>query len=83
MRSHATILGFIALAVFELLLATAVTGAQASVRIQSYPVPDGAHPHDVAPDPAGDIVWYTAQHQGALGRLDPATGQTHHILLGR
>ena len=41
MRSHATILGFIALAVFELLLATAVTGAQVDVRIQSYPVPEG------------------------------------------
>jgi len=83
MCSHATILRFIALAVFELLLATAVAGAQVSVRIQSYPVPDGAHPHDVAPDPAGGIVWYTAQYQGALGRLDPASGQTHHILLGR
>jgi virginiamycin B lyase len=49
--------------------------------IQEYPVPSGTHPHDVAPAPDG-IVWYTAQHVGALGRLDPATGETHHIPLG-
>lgn len=49
--------------------------------IQEYPVPDGAHPHDVAPAPDGS-VWYTAQHQGALGRLDPVTGETHQISLG-
>src|SRR3546814_16853898 len=46
-------------------------------------VPAGSHPHDVAPDPApGAPVWYTAQHQGALGRLDPQTGKTLHIPLG-
>jgi virginiamycin B lyase len=28
------------------------------------------------------MVWYTAQRAGALGRLDPATGETHHIPLG-
>src|SRR4026207_1264683 len=49
--------------------------------IQEYPVPAGTHPHDVAPAPDG-TVWYTAQHVGALGRLDPATGETHHIALG-
>jgi virginiamycin B lyase len=27
-------------------------------------------------------VWYTAQHSGALGRLDPATGKTTHVPLG-
>jgi virginiamycin B lyase len=27
-------------------------------------------------------VWYTAQHSGELGWLDPATGETHHIPLG-
>jgi virginiamycin B lyase len=27
-------------------------------------------------------VWYTAQGTGELGRLDPATGDTHHIALG-
>ena len=49
--------------------------------IQEYPVPAGTHPHDVAPAPDG-IVWYTAQHVGALGLLDPATGETRHIPLG-
>lgn len=49
--------------------------------LQEYAVPDGAHPHDVAPAPDGS-VWYTAQHQGALGRLDPQTGATRHIALG-
>jgi virginiamycin B lyase len=50
--------------------------------IQEYAVPPGTHPHDVAPAPDGGVVWYTAQHVGALGRLDPATGETHHIPLG-
>lgn len=49
--------------------------------IQEYPVPKGSHPHDVAPAPNG-LVWYTAQNAGALGRLDPATGETHQIQLG-
>ncbi len=53
-----------------------------TVNVQSFPVPAGAHPHDVAPAPDG-TVWYTAQHQGALGRLDPKTGKTEHVPLGR
>jgi virginiamycin B lyase len=35
----------------------------------------------VAPAPDGG-VWYTAQAAGALGRLDPETGETRHIPLG-
>lgn len=43
--------------------------------------PGGARPHDVAPAPEpGGPVWYTAQGQGVL---DPATGQTRQIPLGR
>jgi virginiamycin B lyase len=49
--------------------------------VQEYPVPPGSHPHDVAPAPDGG-VWYTAQRGGALGWLDPATGETRHIPLG-
>ena len=49
--------------------------------LQEYPVPPGSRPHDVAPAPDG-TVWYTAQRLGELGRLDPATGETHHIPLG-
>lgn len=49
--------------------------------LQEYDVPAGSHPHDVAPAPDGTI-WYTAQLRGELGRLDAATGETHHIALG-
>jgi virginiamycin B lyase len=44
-------------------------------------VPRGSRPHDVAPALDGG-VWYTAQGAGALGWLDPATGETRHIPLG-
>jgi virginiamycin B lyase len=56
-------------------------GTRKFYTIQEYPVPAGARPHDVAPAPDG-TVWYTAQRQGALGRLDPVTGETHQIPLG-
>src|SRR2546423_902056 len=49
--------------------------------IKEFAVPPGSHPHDVGPAPDG-TVWYTAQAAGALGRLGPATGRTHHIDLG-
>lgn len=49
--------------------------------LQEYAVPAGSRPHDVAPAPDG-TVWYTAQSLGELGRLDPRTGETHHIPLG-
>ncbi len=60
---------------------TAGPAAAQEIQIETFAVPDGAHPHDVAPAPDG-TVWYTAQHQGALGRLDPATGETTQIALG-
>jgi virginiamycin B lyase len=50
--------------------------------VRYYSVPKGAHPHDVAPAPDG-TVWYTAQAQGALGRLDPKTGKVEQVPLGR
>lgn len=55
-----------------------VAGAR---EVAYYPVPEGAHPHDVAPAPDG-TVWYTTQAQGALGRLDPRTGKVEQIPLG-
>jgi virginiamycin B lyase len=61
---------------------SAPTWAATRFDVRYYPVPKGAHPHDVAPAPDGS-VWYTAQAQGALGRLDPATGKTEHIPLGK
>lgn len=63
----------------EAALPPAADPAQAVV--QEYPVPDGSRPHDVAPAPDGS-VWYTAQGSGELGRLDPVSGTTGHILLG-
>ncbi len=57
------------------------TGAFAETRVAYFPVPAGAHPHDVAAAPDG-TVWYTAQHQGALGILDPKTGKVEQIKLG-
>src|SRR5215213_9603675 len=52
-----------------------------TAEIQEYEVPAGTHPHDVAPAPDGN-VWYTAQITGALGKLDPETGEHRHIPLG-
>ncbi len=69
------------LALLPILLITGTVDAD-DVTVDRFPVPDGAHPHDVAPQPGGGPVWYTAQYQGALGRLDPATGETRHIALG-
>src|SRR5262245_31832553 len=66
------------------LLANAMIAAAAQSAefvLDDYPVPSGSHPHDVAPAVDGGI-WYTAQFGGALGWLNPDTGQTHHIPLG-
>ncbi|MGH8064883.1 MAG: virginiamycin B lyase family protein [Candidatus Entotheonellia bacterium] len=63
-----------------LVIATLAWG-QTPFDVRYYDVPKGARPHDVAPAPDGS-VWYTAQRQGALGRLDPATGKTEQIPLG-
>ena len=64
------------------LIGAAFTAAANAQEVRYYPVPRGAHPHDVAPAPDG-TVWYTAQAQGSLGRLDPATGKLEQITLGR
>ena len=64
---------------FAIVIAS-VSAANAT-QVSYFPVPKGAHPHDVAPAPDG-TVWYTAQTQGALGKLDPKTGKTIQIPLG-
>lgn len=74
----------VAITVPALVLAAALTIASragAEVRIESFSVPPGSHPHDVAPAADGG-VWYTAQHRGALGWLDPNTAETVEIPLG-
>jgi virginiamycin B lyase len=56
--------------------------ARAEVSIVAYVLPaGGGAPHDVAVGGDG-IVWYTAQRDGRLGRLDPGTGQVELVSLG-
>lgn len=52
-----------------------------AAQVSYYEVTRGSHPHDVAPAPDG-AVWYTAQHQGALGILDPKTRKVEQVPLG-
>jgi virginiamycin B lyase len=61
--------------------AFAAIPALAEDKVQFFDLPEGARPHDVAPAPDGK-VWYTAQRQGALGILDPATGEVEQVPLG-
>ena len=49
--------------------------------VREFEVVDGSHPHDVAPAPDGG-VWYTGQHDGTLGYLDPTTGDVRTVALG-
>jgi virginiamycin B lyase len=67
----------ITLAALVLVLALPAGAAE----VQYFPVQAGDHPHDVAPAPDGP-VWYTGQHKGVLGRLDPKTGSVERIPLG-
>ena len=55
-----------------------LAAAALAQEVRTYDLPAGARPHDVAPAPDG-TVWYTAQRQGALGRLDPATGEVRQL----
>jgi virginiamycin B lyase len=71
-----------ALLAIACILWLAPAAAWAEVAIQSYELPKGGgYPHDVAVSADG-VVWYTAQRNGALGRLDPATGTVDVIPLG-
>lgn len=78
-RSVATGLASVALAIA---LALAIGSALAQPpSFDSFAVPAGSAPHDVAPAPDG-TVWFTAQAQGAVGRLDPRSGKIEEIPLG-
>ena len=59
----------------------AAPDSAAAYETRVYDLPAGARPHDVAPAPDGK-VWYTAQGQGALGILDPASGAVRQVPLG-
>src|SRR5205823_9994447 len=50
--------------------------------LQEFLIPPRSRPHDVAPALDGS-VWYTSQGLGELGRLDPTTGKSHSITLGK
>ncbi len=73
--------GFLLAVVVAALWCAAPLHAAAPI-IKEFSVPKGSHPHDVAPARDGG-VWYTAQHLGELGWLDPVSGHTRHIPLGR
>ena len=62
-------------------IAGAAEGGDNQLRVREFSVPNGTHPHDVAPARDGG-VWYTAQHTGQLGWLDPKTGRSRLTALG-
>jgi virginiamycin B lyase len=64
-----------------LLLALLSIPSHAEITMRDYKLTQGMGPHDVAPAPDGG-VWFTAQPQGLLGRLDPATGKVETVSLG-
>jgi streptogramin lyase len=49
--------------------------------VQTYRLPSGSGPHDVAPAADGG-VWYTAQTSGELGWLNPENGAVREVPLG-
>ena len=61
--------------------ATISTSTNGTPSLQTFSLPAGTRPHDVAPANDGGI-WYTAQGLGELGWLDPETGETRHTPLG-
>ena len=71
-----------------LLAAVAAMGAsgapsgESQLAVREFRVPAGTHPHDVAPARDGG-VWYTAQHTGELGWLNPRTGRSRLLHSGR
>jgi virginiamycin B lyase len=73
-----------AVAVVAAIAALTAGGAlsgERQLRVREYAVPGGTHPHDVAPAHDGG-VWYTAQHTGQLGWLNPRTGRSRLTTLG-
>ena len=70
----------IAIVILVWLLMQSLSARAAEVKY--FPVRAGDHPHDVAPAPDG-TVWYTGQHAGVLGRLNPKTAGVERIPLGK
>ena len=63
-------------------ISAAVISCANAASVSFYQLPPNAYPHDVAPAPDG-AVWYSGQRLGVLGRFDPKSGKSEHILLGR
>ena len=61
-------------------LVLAAGRSAAAVEIRSYPVPPGAHPHDVAPAPDG-APWITDGGLNAIVRVDPRTREVRRFPL--
>ena len=59
----------------------AATTDESCLRLETFEVPAGHHPHDVSPAADGR-VWYTAQHAESMGLLDPGNGEVELIHLG-
>lgn len=76
------VVGLAMLALAAIVVLPPAVAQDDAATVQEFPVPSGSRPHDVAPAPDG-TVWYTAQRLGELGKLDPETGETHHIPLGQ
>lgn len=75
-----SVASFVVSVLLTMTLAQAQTPSR-SPSFESFAVPRGSAPHDVAPAPDG-TVWYTAQAQGAAGRLDPRSGKIDSVPLG-
>jgi virginiamycin B lyase len=59
----------------------AVPAASDGGRYQSFKLPAGDYPHDVAPGPDG-TVYYADQKNGGLGIVDPQTGNVEKVKIG-
>lgn len=72
------------LMVIASLLVPILFNASATADTPTYfDVKPGSHPHDVAATPETDgPVYFTAQHTGKLGILDPRTGKVEEVALG-
>lgn len=69
--------------VMALTLALPYSPRAAAATPTYFDVTPGSHPHDVAAAPGADgPVYFTAQHTGKLGILDPRNGRFEEIPLG-
>ena len=77
LRGSALVLGLL----IAFVTAGSAVAGERQLGVREFSVPAGTHPHDVAPARGGG-VWYTAQHTGQLGWLDPRNGRSRLTRLG-